>query len=328
MTFTWLGNTNNYNLTGSNFGSNVFDITAGNGGSIAFGNSSQGGSGTNTIEFDKGDGNAHVNLNSGTGVVEFGSDISSQDVYWQADGYGNLYLKLYGDTSDSILVQDDLTNQSGSVVSGVNQLKFGDGTVINLGGAMTFTWLGNTNNYNLTGSNFGSNLFDVTAQNGSVTFGNSNKGGSGTNTIDYAEGDGSLNVYLNGGTGTLQMGAGISASNVDLQSNGYGDLIVNIAGDPSDSIIIHNDLTDSNGTVNSGLGQIQFSDGSAINLGQGAPPTFTWLGNANNYNLPAATMAPTCSISRRATARSTSPTTRASAGATRSTMSKAPAMPT
>jgi hypothetical protein len=78
------------------------------------------------------------------------------------------------------------------------------------------------------------------------------------------------------------MGSDLTASDVYLQSNGYGDLIVNIVGDSSDSIIIHNDLTDSNGSVGSGLQQIQFSDGSEINLGQGSSPTFTWLGAPNS----------------------------------------------
>jgi uncharacterized repeat protein (TIGR03803 family) len=285
MTFTWLGNTNNYNLTGSNFGSNVFDITTGNG-SIAFGNSSQGGSGTNTIEFDEGDGNASVSLNGGTGVIAFGSDISSQDVYWQADGYGNLYLRFYGDTSDSILVQDDLTKQSGSIVSGLDQLDFSDGTVVNLGGAMTFTWLGNTNNYNLTGSNFGSNVFDITTGNGSISFGSSSQGGSGTNTIEFEKGDGNASVSLNGGTGVIAFGAGVSAEDVYLQANGYGDLIVQIRNDATDSITIHNDLTDNAWGVSSGISELQFSDGSVLNLGQpaagqGAPLSFTWIGTPN-----------------------------------------------
>jgi Ca2+-binding RTX toxin-like protein len=281
LTFTWFGNTNNFNLSSSNYGANLFVVTAQNG-SLTFGNSSQGGSGQNTIEYDKGDGQLGVTPNNGTGVVEFGSDISAQDVYWQADGYGNLYLRIFGDTTDDILVYNGLKDQSGSVTSSISELEFADGTTVSLAAPLTFTWLGNTNNFSLTGSNYGANLFDVTAHNGSITFGNTNSGGNGENTIEYAEGDGSLTVSLNGGTGTLAMGAGISASDVYLQSDSSGDLYVKIAGDASDSILLYRDLTDSGGTVTSALGQIQFSDGSTINLGQGTPPAFSWYGTANS----------------------------------------------
>jgi hypothetical protein len=288
LTFTWLGNSNYYNLTGANYGSNLFDITAGaNNGSITFGNSSRGGSGNNTIQYVEGDGNVTVNLNGGSGAIAFGTGVTAQDVYWQADGYGNLTVRILGDTTDGITIDNDLTDSSGTVTSGLDQLQFSDGTVVNLGqgssqgGPLTFTWLGNTSNYNLTGSNYGSNVFDITAGNGSITFGNSSRGGPGTNTIEYGEGDGRLDAYLNGGAGALQMGSGLTASNVYLQSNGYGDLMVGILGDATDSVTIHNDLSDSNGTVTSGLSQIQFGDGSVLNLGQGSPITFTWLGASN-----------------------------------------------
>jgi hypothetical protein len=294
MTFTWLGNSNNYNLTGSDYGSNLFDIATGNG-TITFGNTSSGGDGANTIEYDKGDGQLDAVPNAGTGVIDFASDITPQDVYWQADGYGNLILKLYGDSTDSILVQNDLRDQSGSVISSVNQLQFSDGTVINLGqgsslgGPMTFTWLGNANNYYLTGSNYGSNVFDITAGSGSIVFGNSSSGGNGTNTIQYVTGDGNADVNLNGGSGVIAFGAGVSAQDVYWQANGYGDLIVKIRGDATDSILVHGDLTNQAGTVTSGIGQLQFSDGSVVNLGQGNPLTFTWLGNSGNYNLTGST---------------------------------------
>src|SRR6202042_2964918 len=98
-------------------------------------------------------------------------------------------LHIDGDAVDDIFMPGDLADRSGVVTSGVPQLDFSDGTVINLGGAMTFTWFGNSNNYNLTGSSFGANLFEIAvgANSGSVTFGNTNNGGNGQNTIDYGE---------------------------------------------------------------------------------------------------------------------------------------------
>ncbi len=287
LTFTWFGTANNYNLTGANFGFNLFDITAGSG-SVTFGNTNNGGNGQNTIDYAEGDRSLSVNLNGGTGTIAMGSGLTAGDVYVEADGSGDLIVGILGDTSDSILVHNDLTDSNGTVRSGLSQIQFSDGTAIDLTqNPLTFTWLGNANNYNLTGANFGFNLFDITAGSGSVTFGNTNNGGNGQNTIDYAEGDRSLSVNLNGGTGTIAMGSSLTASDVYVEANGFGDLIVGILGDTSDSIVVHNDLTDSNGTVRSGLSQITFGDGTAINLTQN-PLTFTWLGNANNYNLTGA----------------------------------------
>jgi Ca2+-binding RTX toxin-like protein len=286
LTFTWFGSSNNYSLGYSTYGANLFKIAAGaTHGTINFGNTSHGGNGENTIDYALGDGNVSVNLDGGTGAIVFGAGITAQDVYWQADGYGNLTVRVFGNSADYITINNDLTDNAGTVTSGLDQLQFSDGTVINLEqNPLTFTWFGSSNNYSLGYSNYGANLFEIAAgaNNGSITFGNTNSGGNGQNTIDYAEGDGSLSVSLNGGTGTLDMGSDLTASDVYLQSNGYGDLIVNIVGDSSDSIIIHNDLTDSNGSVGSGLQQIQFSDGSEINLGQGSSPTFTWLGAPNS----------------------------------------------
>jgi hypothetical protein len=180
------------------------------------------------------------------------------------------------------VIHNDLRNTNGTVTSGLGQIRFSDGSSINLAqNPLTFTWLGSSNNYNLTGSNFGANVFDITTGNGSITFGNRSNGGNGQNTIEYGKGDGRLDVSLNSGTGTLQMGSGLKASDVYLQANGFGDLIVNIFGDANESIIIHNDLVNSNGTVTSGLSQIGFGDGSSISLGQGSPPTFTWIGTPN-----------------------------------------------
>jgi Ca2+-binding RTX toxin-like protein len=282
LTFTWLGTGNNYNLTGSNYGSNVFDITAGSG-NIRFGNTSSGGDGQNTIKYIIGDANADVTLNGGTGTIAFGVGIAVQDVYWQSNSFGDLTLKIRGDATDSIIVHNDLVNQAGTVTSGLRQLQFSDGSSVSLIQPLTFTWLGTGNNYFLTGSNYGSNVFDITAGSGTINFGNSTQGGDGTNTVKYIRGDANADVNLNGGTGTIAFGAGIAQQDVYWQSNSFGDLTLRIRGDATDSIIVHSDLVNQAGTVTSGLRQLQFSDGSSVSLIQ--PLTFTWLGTGNNYFL-------------------------------------------
>jgi hypothetical protein len=282
LTFTWLGTGNNYYLTGSNYGSNVFEITAGSG-TVNFGNSSSGGDGANTVKFLLGDATASVNLNGGTGTIAFGPGIAAQDVYWQSNNFGELTVKIRGDDTDQIIVHGDLVNQAGTVTSGISQLQFSDGSSVNLVQPLTFTWLGTGNNYYLTGSNYGSNVFEITAGSGTVNFGNSSSGGDGTNTVKFLLGDATASVNLNGGTGTIAFGPGIAAQDVYWQSNNFGELTVKIRGDDTDQIIVHGDLVNQAGTVTSGISQLQFSDGSSVNLVQ--PLTFTWLGTGNNYYL-------------------------------------------
>jgi hypothetical protein len=282
LTFTWLGTGNNYYLTGSNYGSNVFEITAGSG-IVNFGNSSQGGDGKNTVKYARGDATADIVLNGGTGVIALAAGIAAQDVYWQSNNFGDLTVKIRGDATDQIVVHGGLVNQAGTVTSAVGQLQFSDGSSVNLAQPLTFTWLGTGNNYYLTGSNYGSNVFEITAGSGIVNFGNSSQGGDGTNTVKYARGDATADIVLNGGTGVIALAAGIAAQDVYLQSNNFGDLTVKIRSDATDQIVVHGGLVNQAGTVTSAVGQLQFSDGSSVNLAQ--PLTFTWLGTGNNYYL-------------------------------------------
>ena len=283
LTFTWLGNSSNFSLSGADFGTNVFDVTGG-GGSVTFGNTNDGGDGQNIIDYAVDAGHLTVSLNSGTGVIQFGSGVTASDVDVQADGSGDLTVTIAGDATDSITVFGDLVNQSGTVTSGISELQFSDGSSINLTqNPITFTWFGNASNYTLTGTTFGSNLFDLRGGSGRVNFANNTSVG-GTNTIDYVEGDGVVTATLNGGMGAIDFGAGITAQDVYLQSNGFGDMTVGILGDATDSITVFGDLVNQSGTVTSGIRELQFSDGSSINLTQN-PITFTWFGNASDFSL-------------------------------------------
>jgi hypothetical protein len=67
---------------------------------------------------------------------------------------------------------------------------------------------------------------------------------SGINRIDFAKGAGTADVYLDGGSGVIAIGAGVSAQDVYLQANNNnGNLTVLIRGDTTDMITVHNDLT-------------------------------------------------------------------------------------
>ncbi|MCS3761248.1 calcium-binding protein [Bradyrhizobium centrosematis] len=288
LTFTWFGTANNYWLSGSNYGSNVFEIAQGNG-TIIFGNTSNGGDGKNTIKYDEGDGYADVTPNGGTGVIAFGSNVPAQDVYLQANNSnGDLTIRFRNDTADSITIRADLSANGGVVTSAISQLQLADGSVVVLGGQgnlPTFTWLGNGNNYYLTGGTLGTNVYEITVGNGTINFANNTAVG-GTNIVKYSKGAGYADVSLNGGKGVISFNSAVSAQDVYFQAGSNGDVNVKIRGDATDLITLRGDLVNNGGVVTSAVSQLQFSDGSTINLGgQGNPPTFTYFGAGNNYYL-------------------------------------------
>ncbi|WP_249157470.1 calcium-binding protein [Bradyrhizobium sp. KB893862 SZCCT0404] len=258
--FNWLGNTANFNITGTTFGTNIYEVTAVNG-KINFADAGAVG-GINIVKFDKGGQALNVQANNFTGELNLGPTISAQDVYWQTNGYGDLILKLRGDDADSINVWGDLHFTNGVVTSAIKNVKFSDGTVLDMSqGPSAFTWIGTANNYNLVGSNMRSNVFEITQGNGAIKFGNASAGGDGNNTIKYDKGDGLADVQLNGGKGIVALGSNVSAQDVILGSNSAGDLIVKFRNDTTDAITIHNDLVF--GNVNSyGISAIKFADGT------------------------------------------------------------------
>jgi Ca2+-binding RTX toxin-like protein len=294
MSFVWAGTASNTNLTGSNYGANVFDVAPG-GDVINFGNTNSGGSGQNTILFSTGDGHVTVNnTNSGYGIVQFGAGITAADVLIQNPGWNNLSIGLVGNNNDSITVNGDLNNNAWGVSSALRELRFADGSTIELGQPaagqgtpITFTWAASASNTSLTGSNYGANIFDVAPGSDFITFGNSSSGGNGKNTIKFGLGDGHVTVNPNNGTGTIEFGAGISANDVLIQNASWNNLAIALRGNNSDSIIVNGDLTNNAWGVSSSINQLKFSDGSSVSIGrpasgQGSPVTFTWVGSSGS----------------------------------------------
>ena len=179
-------------------------------------------------------------------------------------------------TGDSIMIAGDLIQHGWGVSSPIGTIAFGDGPAIvvgltgnNEGQPLTFTWNGTASNTVLSGSDYGTNVFDLAPGNDTVTFGNSRLGGSGANMLSFEKGDGQVHVALNGSTGTIRMASDIAESDVILQSDAAGDLIVKLR-DTGDSITVQADLTKYWWGVTSQIGQIVFGDGSAMAVGQAA----------------------------------------------------------
>jgi hypothetical protein len=251
---------------------------------------------THTIFFNRGSGTPSLYLYGAVGTVAFGAGIAAQDVYFQTDGFGTLTIGIKGDPSDSIHLNNDLTQKSWGLSSIVQQLTFSDGTVLSVGQPvagqgqpLSFTWFDNSPSSMIYGSNLGSNVFELQSANINVGFASPGIDG-GTNVVDYSTAIGHSEITANGGSGLIKFDNGISSSDVYLQANSYGDLIVKFRNDDTDSITIHNDLSQQSWGVSSAIQQLQFGDGTAVNLGQpaagqGAPLTFNWIGSASATSL-------------------------------------------
>jgi len=178
QTFTWLANAPGYTITGTNLGTNV-KVTAG--GKINFGDSAASG-GTNIVRYDKGGQNVAVQVDGHSGVLELGSHISAQDVYWQTNGYGDLILKIRGDDADTINFWGDLQYVNGVETSAIKTVRFADGSSIDLDQSPpSFTWLG-TAGASINGTGYGANVFEMGAGGETFTGGDKSRGGNGNNT--------------------------------------------------------------------------------------------------------------------------------------------------
>ncbi len=187
LTFAWVGSASLTTLTGSTLGNNVFDLAAG-GDTVTFGNTS---GDTNTVNFDKGDGQAHVKLNGSVGTVKMASDISESDVYLGTDSAGDLIINLR-DASDNITVASDSPTQTSG--PGITAITFADGTTWGRSyiAANAFVY-GTNGNDNITPPSNGATV-DAGLGNDTISV-----SGNGSDTFLFAKGDGQ-DVITNPGT--------------------------------------------------------------------------------------------------------------------------------
>ena len=284
-------------LVGSNYGNNVIRMAPGNaavGGQydntfyLAGSPTVTGGAGNNTYHYDAGDGAATI-LPNGSGTIQLGTGISASGLSFQDnDATGDLTISV-GTAGDSITLKGDLgRGWWGGPTSKVGQLTFSDGSTFRLNqkawwddSLLNFTWTGTAANTMLVGSNYGDNTFVLGAGGDTIV------GGQYGNTYLYGKGDGAATITLNGSS-TLKLGAGIGASDLTFQANdATGDLII-LDGAAGDSITLKGDLARGWwGGSTSKVGQLTFTDGSTLQLGQkgwwdSSLLNFTWTGKAEN----------------------------------------------
>ena len=137
--------------------------------------------------------------------------------------------QFVGDTTDKITIHNDLTSNAWGVSSTITELQFSDGTALSLGqpttgqGApLTFHWIG-TSNASITGSGYGSNVFELGAGNESFTGGNKSHGGEGNNTYLASTSTGQATINPNevaGTTNELDFTGSISNENLWFVQSG------------------------------------------------------------------------------------------------------------
>ncbi|UZE48464.1 hypothetical protein ONR75_27300 [Rhodopseudomonas sp. P2A-2r] len=224
ITFTWVGtSTSVYN--GSTYGNDVFEMVSGSGwGFDAVGET--------TVLYSGGQ--SYIWANGGTGIIKFGQGITAGDIILQS-GDTNLVIRVRG-TDDEIVIYQGLTVNEWGVSSAIRQLQFSDGSTMDIGqpapgvgSPITFTWLEAG-----SGSSYGNNVFEL-SPGANLTFNSEN---SGQNTVVFGGGQNSINP--NGSAGIIRFGAGISAADILLQSDG-SDLVILVRG-TEDSIRVGGDL--------------------------------------------------------------------------------------
>jgi hypothetical protein len=302
---TWIASSEKTTLTGTNWGSNLFELAPG--GDTVILNSTSG----NTVDFGYGDGAVTVDAKNndswwdsgGTGSILLGSGITDDDLSFQTDKAGDLIVSLLGDngslTGDSIMITNYFVGTSNPwsgapVVSSLYyNFQFTDGTSVNFDASTTNTLLGSTDNTILMGTDWLSNIFDLAPGGDQVTF-----GFGAPNTVEFGYGDGQTTINANGGLGTIQMAAGITAADVIFESDAAGDLTISLLDSngvlTGDEVIVEDDYFSNadyfNNIQQSYLKTVVFANGASIAIAGNI--TDTWIGSSSNTTLIGSGYAP------------------------------------
>jgi Ca2+-binding RTX toxin-like protein len=204
-----------------------------------------GNSGNDNISYAAGDGDLIVEENSGTNVISFASGITAADISWAISGMSDMVL-TDGTSGDQITIDDQF-----SPGLGITSLVFSGGTSESLqgldltmpSGASTLNGTAGSDTLNATAGtevmngNGGNDTFIMAA--GNITA----NGGGGNDLYSYSSGYGFLTINELGGNDTLQLGSGLTASNISLSESSNGNDLLITDGVTGDKITIAGDLS-------------------------------------------------------------------------------------
>lgn len=215
-----------------------------------------GNGGSDTFVFNSGYGALEINEAYSTGqqpVLQLGAGITSSTL--QVAVVGANVVLTDGVSGDQIT----LDNQNSTGNEGVALVRFADGTTSTSAQLIqaAHEFIGTTGNDGITG-NSGADLIDGSGGDDSVV------GNGGNDTFVFDVGYGSLDInesFSSGQAPVLQLGAGITASNLVVTPNASGSGLVLTDGTSGDQITLENAAFDS---TTYGVQEVQFYDGTTL----------------------------------------------------------------
>jgi len=244
------------------YGSPNADLLDGKGGDDVV----QGNGGSDTFVFDAGYGQLEIEeaySNGDQPVLQLGQGITASDLHVTTDG------DLPGQAnSDAVYIMDgisgDLITIDGmwdSDSNGVALVKLADGTTLTQAQLQQMAMTGTSGNDTLFGTPNG-DLLDGKGGDDVVV------GEGGSDTFVFNVGYGQLDInesYTSGQTPVLQLGAGITASNLKVTANASGSGLVLTDGTSGDQITLENAVFDDS---TYGVQEVQFADGTTLTEAQ------------------------------------------------------------
>ncbi len=243
-------NTTLYGDTGPNTldGNGIAHTLVGNGGGDTF-DYNQGYGALTIVESDPNFGD--------TNILQLGSGITVSNTSVSVDASGGLILNF--GSGDVVTIQGAL-NASSNFMSGIQQVKFADGTNWTYSQMLTLADTGSANNTTLYGDGQGDtfNLDGFTRVINSV---------GGGDTINYSPGDGALTINEADASGaadnTLILGTGILESDTVVSAGANNDIILSFGGG---DVVTLTSAMDRSGATAYGVQNIEFADGAIWSL--------------------------------------------------------------
>ena len=220
--------------------------------------------GTDTILYNRGYGNLLINEQIASGpeqsVLELGSSIAVADIAISGDAHGDILLTDTV-TGAQITLASMLESGANGVAYGIGSIEFdSSGTTRTAAQLIADAETGTPVNTTLFAG-----AGDTTFQSGGYAQVINGNGGADTILYTPAAGDLQINEFDPNGPqqSVLQFGSGVSASDLSIFTDGYGDVIVQL-GTTGDEI----GLTGMLSGTQYGVGSFVFADGTTLSAAQ------------------------------------------------------------